>query len=398
MKKASVQRPVSAELITEDEQPHRSSVAHVVAPSHSSVSVAGLGGFFRAERIDVRNSGGVVVGHDCELKTEDHYHAYRASLDMEPLLDPSAEVRKAIQALAEDPHNDTAISQLQRALAQFASDKPVKPRTQVLHPAAENAEVTADDIDVVQVADRTLLRHNTKYVVEERVVPLVDLLVKDRRLVTALGVMLSQPTVDNVDSFARLAVRVSGQFGDLEQLAQLPLELAPRTTLFHFWGDKLIDQSSAVMLGTGHRITQRMRLDLPELSKRSLVGDVERLLAVHGLEPKEPVCGQDERVPRESTEVTARSSRRRDDEQAAPRMRPPRRAHPPAPPDPPAGPPVPLDHAPKSWPPLDPNRPPVPLERGPQTWPPLDPNRPPVPLLPPSERARQNPHRQEGER
>lgn len=265
----------------------RTTNVNVVAPSHSSVQFRGVGRFVPASKVDICNTSGVVVGDGCTLKTTSHYHAYQASLDLGPLLRPSSKVKTALEKLVLAPSDKAAIADLRRALTPPTSAQPTERQGQAEQQVAANADIAIRGSDIVQLGNGSTMRVNTRYTVEERIVPLTDLLMESDQLVTKLGEALGQTGSGSAASFACEVIRASGQVSEFEQLAQLPLDQVPETTLFSYWGDTQIANGVAALVGDDTRISESLKLDLPTLSKRSLRGDLANLRRVHGVVPVE---------------------------------------------------------------------------------------------------------------
>jgi len=230
-------------------------------PAHSGVRVSGLGRFVPAHTV-----------HDCALQAVDHYHVYRARVSMRPLLE-SGPARQALRALLDNPDGSSAVSAFQQAL------KPLRTPPRPGHDARVSVAVS------VQQCDGSRRSANTHYVVEESVLSLVDLLARDADLVRSFARALAEPQPGgHTAEFLRGALRAAGRSGDLDLLtgaAGLPAQAD--ASIFAFFGSSVVDNATAIMIGTGNRLDPGTGLHRPDASHGDLRADLGWLRYSTGL-------------------------------------------------------------------------------------------------------------------
>lgn len=273
----------------------------VCSPVHSQVRTSGFGSFFRAGAIHVEDSAGVVSASKCRLTKYDHYHVRRASVSMEPLHHLSAAAREALAQLRDDPSDSAAIRRFQQTLRPLASKEPSKGSPEASRQVAATRRVTIEDCADVQTGDGSVMCTTSKYVAEVTDLPLVDLLVEDRKLVQAFARAVHEPESGGAtSSFYRCVARAAGQVDELTRLAQAPdLQQVPDTGLFSFFGFASVHDATGVMIGWGNELKMRTTIDLPSPDKTAVLRDINELRREEGpsievtSDPSQPFDGPD---------------------------------------------------------------------------------------------------------
>ena len=248
----------------------------VAAPAHGQVRTWGLARFFPAHTIHAQRSSAVVAGNNCRLEKVDHYHVHRMSVSFDPLLkDGSA--RKALQRLLTDP-TDSRITEFQSQLRRLITPLHDHGRTEASMDIRPSHVTSIMFADAVQLSDGSRMNHTTRYVVEETVLPIVDLLAKDRGLVRSFAMTLqeSAPGPQRA-AFLKDLGRATGNVDDLALLDH-SADLDTRDTqLMSLFGFAAVDRAAAIMIGSNNTMVADLRVDHPDLSRGDLLDDLGRL-------------------------------------------------------------------------------------------------------------------------
>lgn len=257
-------------------RPHPATL-DVAAPSHGRVRISGLARFFPAHTIHARRSAAVVTADDCELRSVDHYHVHRVSVSLDPLVRPGAPGHSALQHLLKDP-TGSGIAEFQRAM-QRISDPPEQHQVQASVPVRFNRFTSVTSSEVVQQGPGSHAKLATHYLVEESELPIIDLLARDRGLVRSLVAAIADETRQGsaTREFLRDTLRCAGRADDLALLEHSAGLHAPDTLLFGFFGVDIVDQASVVMVGTGNRLRQDMKVDRGRARAGTVLNDIDRI-------------------------------------------------------------------------------------------------------------------------
>jgi hypothetical protein len=257
-------------------RPHPATL-DVAAPSHGRVRISGLARFFPAHTIHARRSTAVVTADDCELRSVDHYHVHRVSVSLDPLVRLGAPGHSALQHLLKDP-TGSGIAEFQRAM-QRISDPPEQHQVQASVPVRFNRFTSVTSSEVVQQGPGSHAKLATHYLVEEYELPIIDLLASDRSLVRSLVAAIADETRQGsaTREFLRDTLRCAGRADDLALLEHSAGLHAPDTLLFGFFGVDIVDQASVVMVGTGNRLRQDMKVDRGRVRAGTVLNDIDRI-------------------------------------------------------------------------------------------------------------------------
>ena len=249
----------------------------VAAPSHGQVRISGLARFFPAHTVHARRSTAVVTADDCELRSVDHYHVHRVSVSLEPLLSPSAPGHSALQHLLKDP-TDSRIAEFQRSMQRIA-DPLEQHQVHASVPVRFDRFTSVTSSEVVQQGPGSRTKLATHYLVEESELPIIDLLARDRGLVRSLVAAVADETRRGsaTRAFLRDTLRCAGRAGDLALLEHSAGLHAPDTLLLGFFGVDVVDQASVVMVGSGNRLRQDMKVDRGRVRAGTILTDIDRI-------------------------------------------------------------------------------------------------------------------------
>jgi hypothetical protein len=257
-------------------RPHPATL-EVAAPSHGQVRVSGLARFFPAHTIHARRSTAVVTADDCELRSVDHYHVHRVSVSLEPLLTPDTPGHSALQHLLKDP-TDSAIAEFQRSMQRIA-DPPEQHQVHASVPVQFNRFTSVTSSEVVQQGPGSRTKLATHYLVEESELPIIDFLARDRGLVRSLVAAVADETRRGSATrvFLRDTLRCAGHADDLALLEHSAGLHEPDTLLLGFFGVDIVDQASVVMVGSGNRLRQDMKVDRGKVRADTVLNDIDRI-------------------------------------------------------------------------------------------------------------------------
>ena len=219
----------------------------VASPTHGRINVAGERHRFPAGHVETRGTTALVAADNCELRTVDHYHVRRVTLDCESL-HRDGPALEAFVAVLVDPSEEN-IAALRERLREIVQPDAV-PDVQMYHqqlPA--RVETRSDQDDVVFLGDSSTVRSTTRYHIRETVVPLADLLHHRPGLIEALA----EEYVHGVSPIAILAAL--GDVDDMEVLRHARGLDDGETSVTHDMGTVRVGLASAVMIGYGNRIT-----------------------------------------------------------------------------------------------------------------------------------------------
>jgi hypothetical protein len=256
----------------------RDARADVAGPAHGRVNVVGLARLFPAHTVHAQQSTAVVTANDCALRSVDHYHVHRVSVSFDRLLLSDDRVRDELARLVLKPADAQRIKAFQRALQRVSTTDSNQPNTPASIPLHRSYVHTVTDNTVVLRGDRSRLNLRSRYVVEEAELPIVDLLAQDPALIQSFAEALAAPAAaPQTGAFLRDLLRAGGRTDDLALLAYASDLPTPDTWLFSLFGVARVDQASAVMIGSGNRLTTGLELDRPKVSKAGVLGDLAEL-------------------------------------------------------------------------------------------------------------------------
>jgi len=266
----------------------------VSASAHSNIQVSGLGWFVRADECLVHNTSGVIAANDCTLKSVDHYHVRRASLSMDELL--SAIDKEALRRLVEKPDDRSAALEFQQQLRQLTNPPAAEHATQVSIPLARKYRTTIDECDVLQVGDHSRMKIVNRFVVDETVLPAVDLLARSTDLIELFARALKEPESGGaMRNFLRAAMKEAKCGDDLELIRNAcGLEEVSDPWLSVFFGIATTTDMKTVMAGAGNTSVQITEVCAPGIvDTRGVFEDFNRLRSELDLPepapPPEPV-------------------------------------------------------------------------------------------------------------
>lgn len=262
----------------------RSAQLIVSGPSHGQVQLAGFGTWFPANHLHARRATGVVVGNDCELVATDHYHVHRASLDMEQLLDLPLRAKIALRTLLANPGDGELVKAFQQTLQVFVQPTEELPN-QVQRPLATTRTVVIDDSACVQLGDESSMYVTSRYVVEETIIPIVELLARDADAIKEFVRALQEPVpAEATTAFLRHCLGAAGRLDELAYLARVSgLDGVDDVSLFSFFGFAQVTDAAAVMAGSGNTMKVDLRVDLPTISGTDVSTGLGRLRTEFGL-------------------------------------------------------------------------------------------------------------------
>lgn len=273
--------------------PHRSHVVSrsfrpvvqldVAVPPHAQVRTVGLGRFFPAGTVhnaQIHRSGGAVTANNCHLTQMDHYHIHRATVSVSPLLQMSQAAKDALNKVARNPDDMASVRTFQRQLEPFRTpEAPGRLSNRASRKVAAEYHTTTQECTAVQQGDYSNMNISNKYVLEETVLPLVDLLAEHAKVVQSFARTLGQPgRADYQAKFQRSVLDAAGCVEDLELLSNASdLQATPDASLSTFFGTAKVDRASAVMIGTGNQLDMQSKVDRPSFSRSDLLADLDKL-------------------------------------------------------------------------------------------------------------------------
>jgi hypothetical protein len=249
----------------------------VASPAHGQVRVWGLARFFPAHTIHAQRSTAVVAGNNCRLQSVDHYHVHRVSVSLDPLL-TDRPASRALERLLEAPTDSGRIADLQREARRLSTATPDRGPTHSSMQVRPSHVTSIMSSTAVQQGDGSRMNVVSRYVVEESVLPIVDLLAADEGLVRSLAQSLleHQPGTGRA-AFLRELRRVSADVDDLALLDHAT-DLETRDTWFaSLLGLATVSNASAVLVGSGNELVTGMRLDHPSLRRADVLADLAQL-------------------------------------------------------------------------------------------------------------------------
>jgi hypothetical protein len=235
-------------------RPDRPADLTVRAPSHQAVRTAPwtFVAAGAAHQVRIADSTSVVLGDSCVLRERDHYHVRRLTVAPMPVLPPAAVA--ALARLAADPADESAVSTFQAALLPLCEPAArVREPGQVrVHLPANCRRVVDHSVGVV-VGDCARVNAEHRYVLDESVLHLPELLVRSRGLVRAYARAVAEPGAGERAFLARLVHEAGGSSAD-QVLAAARGTPAEETTLFALFGVLTVDGGSGVMVGVDNEI------------------------------------------------------------------------------------------------------------------------------------------------
>jgi hypothetical protein len=275
----SVERPVERPAAQAKARLAPAARLDVAAPGHAQVRTCGLASFIPAHHVHARKSTAVVTANDCTLRSVDHYHVRRVSLDFDPLLRDRAAFN-ALRLLADNPHDPALRAAFERHLDRLAGPRPAPGQTQESLPVTASAVATVTSSDVVQQGDGSTLNATTNYHLRETFIPIVEILQHNKDLVPAFAASLASdaPPAESA-RVLRALLAASGDVEDLDLLAHADVDgaLPPDTSVLSLFGWTTVSRASAIMLGTGNVLETRMELDRPGLRRSDVLQDMARV-------------------------------------------------------------------------------------------------------------------------
>jgi hypothetical protein len=266
-----------AALVPKDEQSDLSSVldrigknAELIVGSAASgqVGVYGIGRWFPSGRVDVRKSCAVLVGNNCKLKSEEHYHVQRTTVSMERL----DEIKDEVAALVA---GKLSPQQFQAALRPLCAP-PSTGTTQARRRVAAGADTSVSSCADVVVGDGNSVRSRTRCVVHETVLPLVELMAADDTLAESFAGALREDKPGSATSgFLRDLLR-AGRRMDVSDLlgCSTGLNDAPDALLMSFFGSARVKHADSVLLGTNNELRSTTNIRLPKVGRGDFVDDL----------------------------------------------------------------------------------------------------------------------------
>lgn len=245
----------------------------VAAPSHGGVRVPALARLFPAHTVHARRSTAVVTADRCELTSTDHYHVHRMSVSLEPLLRPGSLGNTALRELLKDPSGD-AIPRFQQSMERVAGPHERRD-TRASLPVQARHRTYVTSAAVVQQGDHSRMTSTTHYVVEESVLPVVDLLARNRHLVRSLVAAATEPEPGPCTSrFLRAAARSAGCAEELVVLGHGRNLRERDTSVYSLFGVDVVDRAAAVMVGSHNRLRTQMEVERGGLRTGRVLADL----------------------------------------------------------------------------------------------------------------------------
>jgi hypothetical protein len=236
----------------------------VGAPAGGKVHVTGVGRLFRKDEVHIENSVGVVAGDRCRLLAEDHFHVYRATIDLGELRDPPRRLREALEKVVNAPADRTALAEFAAELRRGAKD--VAPGRDVEERrVTPRCSVSIADSTGVQLGDGNRLNVHHEYVVELIEVPLTELLTHEDVLRHFAHAMAAPDDPAAMTDFLRAATEAL-ELVDDSVLAALSEPRAGSDTVLHsLFGRAEITGAEPVMIGVDNELARTAEFHLPGL-------------------------------------------------------------------------------------------------------------------------------------
>ncbi|GIG88698.1 hypothetical protein [Plantactinospora endophytica] len=259
----------------------------IYAPLHGRIHTTALTRFFPAHTIHTDRATTVVRGDDCRLKQVDHYHVNRVTLSLDGVAGTPA-----FAELLADPTDAARIRAFQGSLRAVAATPEPPGQTELSVAARSNPIVGTNDAAVVVQADGSRTTVNSRYVVDESVLPVAELLIGDGRLVRFLAEAVLEPVAgDQTAEFLRAALRAGGRFGELA-LLEHAIDLPQRQTkVFSLFGAYDVGDAATVMIGAGNTREAVTRVNRAVPKKQNLLAELAELrsFAPQPVQEPEPV-------------------------------------------------------------------------------------------------------------
>ncbi|MFE2754324.1 hypothetical protein ACFXGA_20235 [Actinosynnema sp. NPDC059335] len=254
----------------------RGAVLSVAGHARAPVRVTGFGRFFPARTVHLVTPTAAVAADHCRLEAVDHYHIASAGVRMDQLRELSNRGRQALSDLVADPGDAAALAAVQEAAARLVARVDAGPPEVVTRRVVAEPGITIDDPTLVQTGDRSTLDLNLRYVAEETVFPLAELLVGDADLCVALAHALAEPSPgERTAGFLRALVTATRGVDDETGLRHTPdLDAVPATDLLAWFGLARAENASVVMIGHDNRVTRTAVVDRPDAATGDLLRDL----------------------------------------------------------------------------------------------------------------------------
>jgi hypothetical protein len=248
----------------------------VASPAYGQVRANGLAELFPANTVHAQRSTAVVAGNDCELQSVTHYHVRSASLDPGRLATDGA-ARDALREAVADP-SDRRIDALQAELNRLCEPTPDSRTTRRSVPVRARHTVSVSRSEAVQIGDGSTMKVDSRIVVEQTRLPIVDLLARDKALTRAYVESLREPSPGPATArFLGRVVDASRTVNDrtvLDHAKGLPRS---DTSLLSLFGLAVVDRADAVMIGSGNRLRTRSEVHRPGLSRGTVLKDLAKV-------------------------------------------------------------------------------------------------------------------------
>jgi len=191
---------------------------------------------------------------------------------------PGSPGHAALQHLLADP-TDSRIARFQGVMRRIAGLSPQR-QTQASVPVRFHHFTAVTSSELVQQGSGSHTNLATHHMVEESELPIIDLLARDPELVRGLA---AAATADETrreratQDFLRATLRIAGRADDLALLEHGVSLDAPDTLLLGLFGVDIVDQASVVMVGSGNRLGQEMKVHRGRLSTGTVLDDIGRI-------------------------------------------------------------------------------------------------------------------------
>jgi len=241
--------------------------------------------------VRVSGSTSVVLGDFCVLRERDHYHVRRLTVAPMPVLPPRAVA--ALARVAANPADESAVSAFQHAIRPLSEPaaRVAEPGQVRVHLPANCRRVVDDSVGVV-VGDCARVNAEHRYVLDESVLHLPDLLVRSRGLVRAYARAVAEPGAGERAFLARL-VHEAGRSSDRELLAAAGGRAEEETTLFELFGVVEVEHAAGATVGVDNQIISSFTVVNPSARTPRVLKHLDAVRArVDGL--------RDERQPAEA--------------------------------------------------------------------------------------------------
>jgi hypothetical protein len=258
----------------------------VGSASNQPVQVTGFGRFFRVDEIHIENSVGVVVGNQCSLLSEDHYHVYQATIEFGPLLDPGEALLDAMHAMAREPDDDRATRMFLEVLRRESSPPPPEVHGIEQDRATPGCSVSVVDSRGLQIGDGNTMNIQHRYVLEQVNLPLLELM-SHREVVRQFAQVLHNPNNSTVMAdFLHAATKASASIDHEKLLAWAGPHGQSAAILRSFFGCAHVYSAEPVMLGVDNELRRTADVTLPGFRQRDLASSLK---IVHGYAVPEPL-------------------------------------------------------------------------------------------------------------